>query len=121
MKTDSIILCLNSGSSSVKFALYQLGKAESLLAVGAVERIGLPDGRLWVRGTDGKALMETHRDFPDHTMAVHLAFATLEQLHLPQPDAVGHRLVHGGSAHVAPERITSQLLASLQRLVAFAP
>src|SRR5207247_7805760 len=91
------------------------------LAAGAVERIGLPGGHLWIRGADKTVLTEAHRDFPDHQAAVHMAFAALEQLHLPQPAAVGHRLVHGGPDHAAPERVTPQLLAALRRLVAFAP
>jgi acetate kinase len=122
MTTDHIIFCLNSGSSSLKFALYQLGDAaEMLLAAGAVERIGLRDGHLWIRGADKKMLTEARSDFPDHQAAVSTTFATLEQLHFPQPAAVGHRLVHGGPDHAAPERVTPQLMASLRRLVAFAP
>jgi acetate kinase len=45
----------------------------------------------------------------------------LEQLHFPQPAAIGHRLVHGGPEHAAPERVTPQLVTALRRLVAFAP
>ena len=40
------ILCINSGSSSMKFAMYGLGESEKLIAEGAVERIGLPGGAL---------------------------------------------------------------------------
>jgi len=48
MTTGPVILCMNSGSSSLKFALYQLGEAaEIALAAGAVERVGLPGGSLW--------------------------------------------------------------------------
>jgi acetate kinase len=119
--TTLVTLCLNSGSSSLKFALYQLGEAETLLAAGAVERIGLPDGHLWIHDADKTVLTEAHRDVPDHRAAVHTTFATLKQLHLPQPAAVGHRLVHGGPDHAAPERVTPELMASLQRLVALAP
>jgi acetate kinase len=121
MTATPVILCLNSGSSSVKFALYQLGEVETVLAAGAVERIGLPGGQLWIRGADKKVLTETHGDVADHQAAVHTTFAALEQLHLPQPAAIGHRLVHGGPDHAAPERVTPQLMTSLRRLVAFAP
>ena len=45
------ILCLNSGSSSLKFVLYGLGEVEEVrLAHGAIERIGLSGGHLWIRG-----------------------------------------------------------------------
>ena len=121
MRAPPVILCLNSGSSSLKFALYQPGEAETLLAAGAVERLGLSGGYLWIRDADKKVLTETHSDVPDHQAAVHATFAVLEQLHFPQPAAVGHRLVHGGPDHAAPERVTPQLMASLRRLVAFAP
>jgi acetate kinase len=48
-----VILCLNSGSSSLKFALYHLGEVEEVrLAHDAVERIGLASGHLWIRGED---------------------------------------------------------------------
>jgi acetate kinase len=120
MTTDPIILSLNSGSSSLKFALYRLGvEAETLLAAGAVERIGLPGGHLWRRNKED--LTDTQRDFSNHSEAVQATFAALQQLHLPQPAAVGHRVVHGGPEHVAPERVTPQLMTSLRQLIAFAP
>lgn len=122
MTTDHIIFCLNSGSSSLKFSLYQLGdEAETLLAEGAVERIGPNGGLLWMHSADKSVLKETHSDFPDHRTAVAATFVALEQLCLPQPAAVGHRLVHGGPEHTAPERVTPQLMGALRRLVAFAP
>jgi acetokinase family protein/transposase len=121
MATSPVILCLNSGSSSLKFALYQLGEIETLLATGVIERIGLPGGQLWVHGADEKVLVETHSEFPTYSAAGDMAFEVLEQWHLPQPTAVGHRLVHGGPEHVAPEHVTPQLISSLYRLVAFAP
>ncbi len=122
MTTDHTIFCLNSGSSSLKFSLYQLGdEAETLRAEGAVERIGLKGGLLWVHDADKNVLQETRSDFPDHQTAVSATFVALEELRLPQPAAVGHRLVHGGPEHTAPERVTPQLMVALRRLVAFAP
>ena len=44
------LLCINSGSSSLKFALYQLAEAaETSLADGMIERIGLPGSHLQMR------------------------------------------------------------------------
>jgi acetate kinase len=40
---------------------------------------------------------------------------------LPEADAVGHRIVHGGDRHVAPERVTDELVASLRELTDLAP
>ncbi len=122
MVVDHVILSLNSGSSSVKSALYRLEeRKETLLVEGTVERIGLPDGRLQIRSADKSVVMEVHRDFSDHSIAVEATLNALAQLHFPQPIAVGHRLVHGGTEHAIPERVTPQLLASLRSLIAFAP
>ena len=121
---DQSILCLNSGSSSLKFALYRpQGAGEALLAAGAVERIGLAEGLLWVRGADrGRSLLlEQKEDLPDHEAAVDAVFAAAQQLRLPEPGAVGHRVVHGGPDHTAPERVDGRLLADLRALVPLAP
>src|SRR5262245_17831174 len=116
------ILCLNSGSSSLKFALYHLGEqTEVQLAEGAVERIGLDGGNLWLRGADHAPLREGHGDFSSHVVAVEAAFAAAQGLGFPRPAAVGHRVVHGGTEYTTPERVDARLLTTLRRLVAFAP
>ena len=53
--------------------------------------------------------------------ALYAASMELERLGLPHPDAVGHRLVHGGPHHAAPERITDTLFNELRSLIPFAP
>jgi acetate kinase len=117
-----VILCLNSGSSSLKFALYHLGESEEVrLAYGAVERIGLAGGQLWIKGMDNDALVDVHRDFPEHSAAAEGVAAEAKGLGFPPPVAVGHRVVHGGPNHTAPERVEAPLLAELRRLVPFAP
>lgn len=115
------ILCLNSGSSSLKFALYQIGDGkEMLLAQGAVERNDTEVARLWIHSAQRK-IERTGSDMSSVPAALYAASLELERLGLPQPDAVGHRLVHGGPHHVAPERITDTLLNELRSLVPFAP
>jgi acetate kinase len=122
LSATHVILCLNSGSSSLKFALYRLGEVEEVrLAHGAVERIGLAGGQLWIKGMDNDALVDVHRDFPQHTAAAEGVAAAAKDLGLPPPVAVGHRVVHGGPNHTAPERVEAPLLAELRRLVPFAP
>src|SRR5262245_57877992 len=113
-----VILCLNSGSSSLKFALYCLEDAVELqLAQGAVERIGLPDGRLWIRGEDNESLADEHRDFPDFSAAAAGISAVARNLGLPPPVAAGHRVVHGGPNHSSSERVDASLLEDLRRLI----
>jgi acetate kinase len=114
------ILCLNTGSSSLKFALYELGEREVTLATGAVDRIGDPGARLSVRKGAG-AEVEHSVDVPDGRAAIDAALAALDGYELPSPEAVGHRVVHGGPLHRAPERVDARLLAALKALVPFAP
>jgi acetate kinase len=122
MTTAPVILCLNSGSSSLKFALYQLEAAsDTSLAEGSVERIGLPIGRLWVHDQASGAAVDEPGTFHDHQAAVEAAFAAMEKLQLPALDAVGHRIVHGGADHIAPEQVDARLLEDLRRLVPYAP
>ena len=122
MTTAPVILCLNSGSSSLKFALYQLEAAsDTTLAEGSVERIGLPIGRLWVHDQASGAAVDEPGTFHDHQAAVEAAFTAMEKLQLPALDGVGHRIVHGGAEHIAPERVDGKLLQDLRRLIPYAP
>src|SRR5262245_61178223 len=117
-----VILCLNSGSSSLKFALYRLGDVEEiLLARGAVERIGLSDGRLSIKGKDNDRLADLHRDFPDFEASAEGVSEAARDLGFPAPIAAGHRVVQGGPNHSSSERVDAPLLAELRRLIPFAP
>ncbi len=116
------ILCINSGSSSMKFAMYLIDTTEKLIAEGAVERIGLSGGWLWLKDGQGKRLVDSHSDFSDYKEAVKAMFTTaMEEQHLPAPDGVGHRLVHGGPKHMAPEMVTPELMLTLRSLIPLAP
>jgi acetate kinase len=86
-----------------------------------VERLGLPGARLWARRSGGAEPIERAGPFPDYHAAVGAVFDVLEALGLPRPAAVGHRLVHGGPAHAAPERVDARLLDRLRELVPLAP
>ena len=126
MTTAHPILCLNGGSSSLKFAVYLFegqsgGGQELLLGEGAAERIGLASGRFWLRGRGGERLADLIVDFRDHDAAVHAMFAHLGEHGLPSPAAVGHRLVHGGPDHAAPERVDARLMEALRGLIPLAP
>lgn len=118
----AIVLALNGGSSSLKFALFQFEEqAERTLARGAVERIGPGSGSLWIRDAGQTILAESHSVFRDNSAAAEAVFTDLVRLGLPAAEAVGHRLVHGGLDHVAPQRVTESVLAGLRGLIAFAP
>ncbi|MGA9725028.1 MAG: acetate/propionate family kinase [Candidatus Binatus sp.] len=116
------ILCINVGSSSCKFTLYSIsGGAESLVAEGAADRIGSSGGKLSIHDANGRSLAESDRELARPQVAVDALLGEFERLKLPRPDAVGHRIVHGGALHVAPEVVTPALIADLKGLIPFAP
>jgi len=97
------ILCLNAGSSSLKFAVYRMGAAKEEPLTSGTKRAG---------STGGSA---------EHRTAVREVLADLEAHGVSAPTAVGHRLVHGGPAYRAPLRIDEKVLAALRRLIPLAP
>ncbi len=110
------VLALNGGSSSLKLAVFD---SDERLAVGEVEAIGSGEARAWLELGDKK--FEQPGPCADHAAAVAAAFTLLQSNGLGRPDAVGHRLVHGGPSHAAPERVDAALMDSLRLLVPFAP
>ncbi|MBQ8465524.1 MAG: acetate kinase [Alphaproteobacteria bacterium] len=95
----SKILVLNSGSSSVKYQLFEAeGEHFSVLAKGMVERIGLPNSVIsYSNGTDPKK--SKIMDFPNHDEAIKELLRVLLKYNLKSLDelaAVGHRMGHGG-------------------------
>jgi acetate kinase len=116
------ILTINSGSSSVKFALYHMGQAETLVLSGSIERIGLHASLFHIRDAAGETLLEEHLDLPNHAAALKTLFEWLQGYAPGQDlDAVGHRVVHGGPEYNQPQWITPELLVTLKELVPLAP
>jgi len=109
------ILCLNSGSSSLKITL-QAG--EEAQARGVVESIGASGGRLMLRA--GEAAIERAVEAADHAAALRLLLAEFDALEL-RPTALAHRLVHGGPKRHEPTLLDAPLLAELRAWVRFAP
>jgi acetate kinase len=117
--SEQTILCLNVGSSSCKFSLYQ--RDDKLLAAGEVDRIGLTDGVMKMQAANGDTIAEARGDYADHRQAIDALCDEMKRLAVREADAVGHRVVHGGASHIAPERVTPALIADLERLVPYAP
>ena len=113
-------LCLNGGSSSLKFAVYNISdSAEELAFSGAIEAIGAEGGKIWLRAGN-KTIVEKNVTCSDYAEAIKAMFA-LEEQGVKDLAAVGHRIVHGGSRFTAPQRITAELKVALKELVPFAP
>jgi acetate kinase len=116
------ILCLNAGSSSVKFALYRMqGDGEERVFSGATEEIGSAEGRFWLRDSGNRALAERHERFPSHGEAIAAMFAGLAEQGAKDFVAAGHRIVHGGPFFSDPQRIDREVRDRLQALIPFAP
>jgi acetate kinase len=119
MRYSSMILALNAGSSSLKFAVFASGDANQRILSGALARIATSDGTLTVHGPPP----EVRRvDLPDHAAAWRVLTETLEaRLDVRTLAAVGHRIVHGGATYAGPVRITSDVEATLRSLIPLAP
>lgn len=116
------ILTVNSGSSSVKFALYAMEERETRLFSGSMERIGLQAGTFQVHDANGTAIIDDACELPDHAAAFTHLFARLRRAAPERElDAVGHRLVQGGAAHRQPQVVTPALIATLRTLIPLAP
>jgi acetate kinase len=116
------ILTINTGSSSLKAGVYSLGVSETLLLAARAERIGHSEGQLQITDTHGAPLLDQHGHLPDHDAALHALFAWFQGHRSSMAfDAVGHRVVHGGDRYQEPQRITDNLIATLQQLVPLSP
>ncbi|MBN1631891.1 MAG: acetate/propionate family kinase [Thermoleophilia bacterium] len=121
MSATQTILSINSGSSSLKFRLYEMGGVEQLLAKGVVEGIGQGEGRLRFVDAGGEAFAERDFDSIGPEQAIEQALAALSDKALPSIEAVGHRVVHGGPGHLAPELLTPELIEDLRVHTPWAP
>jgi acetate kinase len=122
MSRDSHILTINSGSSSIKFSLYVLGEIELLVFNGELERIKAGRGFFQASGNEGNPLVAQELDLPDHEAALGALFNWLKTHEIgKQLHAVGHRLVHGGMAHMKPQEVSPALIKELKFLVPLAP
>jgi acetate kinase len=122
--TDAV-LTLNAGSSSLKFAIFEVGGGDPhLVSKGQIEGIGSAP-HLIAKDGAGALLME-HR-WPEGAVLKHGAFLTslfdFTDAHLGdrQLRAVGHRVVHGGASFYQPTVVDDGVLTQLDALTPLAP
>ena len=116
------ILTINGGSSSIKFALFEAGEPLRRILEGGIERIGLPEATLRVKGLNQADNFSRLVTAPDHTVAVGTLMDWIEERSGRDPlTAVGHRVVHGGPKYSKPQRITAEMVEELHRLSPFDP
>ena len=116
------ILTINGGSSSIKFALFEVRDTLQRILEGAVERIGLPDANLPGEGIDGCrqffAVNEGTRPHGGGECSHELDRKTQRHDELT---AVGHRVVHGGPKYNKAQQITPAMVEDLHQLSTFDP
>ncbi|MGO9938435.1 MAG: acetate/propionate family kinase [Terracidiphilus sp.] len=116
------VLTINGGSSSIKFALFEAGDSLQRILEGGIERIGLPDAALRVKGLNQADNFSRLVTAPDHTVAVARLMDWIEERSgRDELTAVGHRVVHGGPKYGKPQRITAEMVEDLHRLTPFDP
>jgi len=116
------LLTINTGSSSLKAAIYPLGQDAPPVVTFAADRIGGAAGRLRVRDGAGAVLLDSADRLADFPAALtHVLDWLARSGHLAAIRAVGHRVVHGGPKHRTPQPIDAQLIADLEVCVPLAP
>jgi acetate kinase len=120
--TTPSVLTVNGGSSSIKFALFEVGEAPRRILEGRIEGIGLHQGSFKAKGLQSADNFSRPAVVSNHTMAVNVLMdwvkARLEQGGLA---AIGHRVVHGGPKYWQPQRITPEMIQELHQLSPFDP
>jgi len=116
------ILTINGGSASIKFALFETGDSLRRILEGGIQRIGLPEATLRVKGLNQVDSFSRLVTAPEHTTAVGVLMDWIEKRGARDTlTAVGHRVVHGGPKYSEPQRITADMVEELRRLSPFDP
>ena len=119
------ILVLNCGSSSIKYALYNMDD-KSVMTSGGAERVGLDGAFVKVKLANGEKKKVMH-DIPEHTEGVKFIFSLLTDPEigvikdLKEIDAVGHRMVHGGEKFNNSVVLTDEVLKVFEECSDLAP
>ena len=117
------ILALNTGSSSLKFALFHAGEGMGVALRGEIEDMATAP-KLLARDAQGAVIAEQHwlsgapefADILEPLMRLVEAHQGSRRL-----AGVGHRVVNGGADHVSPARVTPDLLSALEALTPLDP
>lgn len=118
------ILVLNSGSSSIKFQLFKMPNAQ-VICSGLVERIGLEDAKIAYKSN--KDSIEEVQLIANHKEGLQLVAKYLMDSKVgviqsaAEIEAVGHRVVHGGSAFAKTVEVTEEVKQKIEKLSTLAP
>ena len=113
------IMVINSGSSSLKFSLFDV-RSEPVVATGIAERLGTVEAVLKFSGNDSEK-MEEPIPSADHRSALRRVINRLSIGAIKEVDAFGHRIVHGGEYFRKPVLIDDEVLKRIEALSDLAP
>ena len=116
------LLCVNAGSSSLKFQLYEMPEEISIIS-GYVEKIGAEDSFYTIK-FEGKKT-ETAKPIKNHSEAVKVMLDELINYgavtDLTEIKGVGHRVVHGGEKYADSVILTDEVMSDIKKFTKFAP
>jgi acetate kinase len=116
------ILVLNSGSSSIKFSIYEAGSGvRRKLYEGAVDGIGTEHGKFWIKDARGSKLLDLSPALPNRSVAFKMVADLLHSGDFPAPAAIGHRMVCAAPALQSNQRVTPEMIDEMERYKDFAP
>jgi acetate kinase len=116
------VLVLNSGSSSIKFSVYEAGDGQrTRLFEGAVDGIGTDLGKFWIKDADGKKLVDQTPALPNRSVAFKMVADALHTGDFPAPAAIGHRMVCGAPSLQENQRVTPEMIDEMERFKDLAP
>jgi acetate kinase len=119
-RAGRVVLALNAGSSSLKFALFKDGSPPTRLMSGAIERIGLNDSTFTLKKNNGEQSNRVKVPAANHVSAMEYLLHHFDEKAV-QFDAVGHRVVHGGPHYREPQLVDRAMVKELKRIRSFDP
>lgn len=117
------IMIINSGSSSLKFKLFN-NETHETLASGIIERIGIHGSKIKVKYGDGQKY-ELDHEITNHLQGIELLLNVLKELNLiadlSEIKGIGHRVVAGGEYFSQPVVVDNDVIAKIKELAELAP
>ena len=122
------ILVINSGSSSLKFTLFDMeGGSNTVIASGLVERVGTPTPNLIIKRPDGFKFEESPEGVKNHSDGLRAVCAKLVDPQigvlksLSEVKAIGHRVLHGGEKVTAPVKVDEAVKDIIRECIPLGP
>ena len=122
------ILVINSGSSSLKFTLFDMeGGNNTVIASGLVERVGTPTPNLIIKRPDGFKFEESPEGVKNHADGLRAVCAKLVDPQigvlksLSEVAAIGHRVLHGGEKVTAPVKVDDAVKDIIRECIPLGP